>query len=103
VRRGGKAQGRVSPTRSKAESERNEVCTSEVRKIGETLAPRQSEALSMFGSLFVRMSALIFRVALRQEQAAVVGGERHVSGNRQGGVKLLLKGEALPSSIVRLD
>lgn len=39
--------------------------------------------------LFMRRSARGFRIALRQEQAAVVGGERRASGGRQGGVKLI--------------
>jgi hypothetical protein len=37
------------------------VCTSEARKTGETLAPRQGEALSGLSSLWVRDSAHDFQ------------------------------------------
>jgi hypothetical protein len=57
--------------------------------------PRQGEALSEFAFLIRAHNARIFRVALRQEQAAVVGGERRASGGRQGGVELLPQGGAL--------
>ena len=59
--------------------------------------PRQGEALSEFAFLIRALNARIFRVALRQEQAAVVGGERRASGGRQGGVELLPQGGALLS------
>jgi len=75
-RRGGKAQwGGVSPIRSKAEDERSEgLHKHSAEDCWETPAPRQGSALSeVWFPYSCAQAHRIFRVALRQEQAAVVG------------------------------
>ncbi len=72
-RRGGKAQGEgYLPSEAERRTSAAKVCTSEARKtVGKPLVPRQGSALSKgLVSLFVRISAHDFCVALRQEQAA---------------------------------
>ena len=80
------ARGGVSPIRSKAEDERSEgLHKRSAEDCWETpcAAPGQSPQRGLV-SLLVRVSAPYFRVALRQEQAAVEGsGER--SGRSAGG------------------
>ncbi|OJV42010.1 MAG: hypothetical protein BGO25_20635 [Acidobacteriales bacterium 59-55] len=73
MRRGGKAQREgVHPPGAERRASAAKVCTSEARKTGETLAPRQGKALSGLSSAFVRSRAQDF-------QARVAGGNEPVT------------------------
>ena len=98
MRRGGKAQGRgISHSKQSGERAQRRSAQAKRGRLGRPLRRARAKPSASVVSLFVRMSARIFRVALRQEQAAVVGGERRASGGRQGGVELLPQEWALLS------
>jgi len=91
-RRGGKAQGEgYLPSGAKRRTSEAKVCTSAARKtVGKPLVLRQGRALSEVWFPYSCASAhRNFGVALRQEQAAVVGGERRGAAEDRRGVKLL--------------